>query len=574
MKRAPLWTWCTAAGLLLIGAEASSAVEPSFSNNNRDLLRLKGELAAERAARVPAEAPRGGDGDFIALPGDSFETAIPVPSLPFLGTGNTCDYTDDYTSDSCGHATGPDVVYSYSPAVNQTVSFSLCGSSDFDTQITLFEDTPDNEIDCNDDYCSLKSYIHCRELRAGHTYYIVVDGFESDCGNYQLAILICGGCDSFCSQGDQVEGEISCFDEYVDDYNGGCNFFPPVFTPVECQGGAATICGTAGTYTHLGLSYRDTDWYEICVDEPTVVRACVTADFLSTVGIINPGPVDPCAFDFNLVSAESACETLCVEYDVLEPGTYWVFVATSGFSGVACGSPYTLTIDGCFPCEPCDAEQPILALGNVQTVDYTWPLWEVQVRLANTGGGPAYSINAEIGSDLAWLQIPDPTCYYGALGPGDHEYGVPPDSSYVFDLTDWPGGSFNAWFDITYTDSCGDGHLVHLDPDFLDPEQATGVTAGGAPIAATRLLPARPTPFNPQTTISFEISRATYGELSIFNVSGQLVRELWKGELASGQHSFVWSGRDDGGNSVPSGTYLYRLRTDDFTDTKRMVLIR
>jgi hypothetical protein len=573
MRKAPLWAVWAALVLLFAAAESAAAGHPLLSNNSQDLLRLKEELAAEQERQEPGERPRDAGGGFLSLPGDSFNTAILIPSLPFVGTGNTCAFSNDYDA-SCAGGPAADLVFYYVPAVNQTVSFSLCGSS-YDTQLSVFENGPMNEIACNDDYCGLQSFIDCIELLAGRTYYIVVDGFGGgSCGDYELEIAVCGGCETDCPPDAQIEGESVCYDDYLDDYNGGCNSVPPVFTPIVCQGKIATVCGTAGTYIYNDLDYRDTDWYSICVEESTLIGACVNGDFVSRVAIIQPGSGDGCDLDILcIVDSDVPCQTACCEYYV-GPGEYWIFVATAAFSGVPCGSPYTLHIRGCSPCEPCEAQQPILVLGDVQTVSYVWPLWEVQVRLTNSGPGTALTVSAEMGSDLAWLQIPDPTCYYGDLDPGEFSYGHPGDPSYMFDLTDWPGGSLNAWFDVTYYDSCDTPHVVHLDPDFLDPEEATAVASADPPSAVTRLFPNKPNPFNPQTTISFEIPRATRAEVLIFNGSGRLVRELWRGELDSGEHSFVWSGNDGRGNPVPSGAYFYRLRTDDFAETKRMVLIR
>lgn len=581
MWKAPLWAGGVAVVFCFALAGAAFADgafedEHPLSNNNAHLLKIKEKLAAEAAAHPTPERERDEAGHFIVSPGDDFATALEIVNLPFTGFGNTCNLSNDYDA-SCAGGGAADVVYSYAPAVTQLVYLTLC-SSLYDTQLSVFKDTPANEIACNDDYCGLQSRIDCIELEAGHTYYIVVDGFSTNCGEYELEVGICAGCDATCPYGAQIEGEPVCHEDYLDLYNGGCNSTPPVFTPLECAGydkGIATLCGSAGTYLYGGLNYRDTDWYSICLEESTQVGACVTGEVSYQLSIIRAGDVDPCS-GYELLAtdySDEACEAACADI-YLGPGTYWIFVATQAFADVPCGSPYILQVRGCSSCGDCEADQPVLALGDVVTVGYTWPLWEVQVRLTNSGPGKAYSIYSEMGSDLAWLQIPDNTCFYGNLAQGEHSYGEPGDSSYVFDLTDWPGGSFNAWFDIVYVDSCNTTHLVHLDPDFIDPEQATGVTAGGVPIAETRLFPNRPNPFNPQTTISFEIPRAAYGEVAIFNAAGRLVRELWSGDLESGAHSFVWSGNDGGGTAVPSGAYFYRLRTDDFTETRRMLLIR
>jgi hypothetical protein len=83
-----------------------------------------------------------------------------------------------------------------------------------------------------------------------------------------------------------------------------------------------------------------------------------------------------------------------------------------------------------------------------------------------------------------------------------------------------------------------------------------------------------PNPFNMQTVISFSISRATYGQLTIYNIQGQAVRELVNGQISRGIHEVIWDGTGAGGEELASGVYFYRLKTADFTDTKKFILLK
>ena len=95
------------------------------------------------------------------------------------------------------------------------------------------------------------------------------------------------------------------------------------------------------------------------------------------------------------------------------------------------------------------------------------------------------------------------------------------------------------------------------------------------PQAPARLLAAQPNPFNPRTTIAFELSTQETVNLHIFDLSGHLVRDLVKrGVFASGRHEAVWNGRDNSGRQLASGTYFFRLEAGGYTETKRMVLIK
>jgi len=83
-----------------------------------------------------------------------------------------------------------------------------------------------------------------------------------------------------------------------------------------------------------------------------------------------------------------------------------------------------------------------------------------------------------------------------------------------------------------------------------------------------------PNPFNASTTIPFYIERAGKVELTIFNTLGQKVKTLFSGNLATGDHFIVWDGNDGDGNLVASGVYIYRLKSNGSTETRKMVLLK
>ena len=83
-----------------------------------------------------------------------------------------------------------------------------------------------------------------------------------------------------------------------------------------------------------------------------------------------------------------------------------------------------------------------------------------------------------------------------------------------------------------------------------------------------------PNPFNPVTTIEFSISRDSHVDLCIYDVSGRLVKTLIDGFKKMDNYSIKWNGRDNRGRSVASGVYFYRLKTENFTKSRKMVLLR
>jgi hypothetical protein len=99
-------------------------------------------------------------------------------------------------------------------------------------------------------------------------------------------------------------------------------------------------------------------------------------------------------------------------------------------------------------------------------------------------------------------------------------------------------------------------------------------TAVAVALTGARLYPNQPNPFNPQTTLRFDLPEAGRVRLEVYDVAGRLVRVLVDGERAAGSNEVVWDGRDDGGKAVGSGTYLARLSFNGRMETVRMGLVR
>jgi len=83
-----------------------------------------------------------------------------------------------------------------------------------------------------------------------------------------------------------------------------------------------------------------------------------------------------------------------------------------------------------------------------------------------------------------------------------------------------------------------------------------------------------PNPFNPSTMITFDLSQDSDIKISIYDMTGRLVRELTDQTMTIGSKNISWDGKDDIGNSVSGGVYLYNLQTGDRSQTKKMVLMK
>ncbi len=96
-----------------------------------------------------------------------------------------------------------------------------------------------------------------------------------------------------------------------------------------------------------------------------------------------------------------------------------------------------------------------------------------------------------------------------------------------------------------------------------------------------QLLPGRyelgqntPNPFNPNTTIVFAVPRPSDVRIEVFNMLGQKVKILANEFSKAGYKRVEWDGTDDNGSSVASGVYLYRMTAGDFSETKKMLLLK
>lgn len=103
----------------------------------------------------------------------------------------------------------------------------------------------------------------------------------------------------------------------------------------------------------------------------------------------------------------------------------------------------------------------------------------------------------------------------------------------------------------------------------------SNLTAAPMPlIASAVLLPNYPNPFNPRTAIVYELTETQSVHLTIFSLDGRMVKHLESGVRAEGRHEVLWNGMNDRGMAVPSGTYFYRLQSENVDQIRSMVLVR
>lgn len=116
--------------------------------------------------------------------------------------------------------------------------------------------------------------------------------------------------------------------------------------------------------------------------------------------------------------------------------------------------------------------------------------------------------------------------------------------------------------------------LAHFtDIGWLD-QLSTGIDEDVPSARDIAILSNHPNPFNPTTSIRYEMSAAQRVELSVFNVSGRLVRVLESGIATAGVHETTWDGRDGHGIAAASGVYYLRLSGEREAVTRKIVLLK
>ncbi|MGH1365445.1 MAG: FlgD immunoglobulin-like domain containing protein [Calditrichia bacterium] len=138
--------------------------------------------------------------------------------------------------------------------------------------------------------------------------------------------------------------------------------------------------------------------------------------------------------------------------------------------------------------------------------------------------------------------------------------GALPDGNWILTVSDELGpfsGSFDSW-----------GIKVYMD-------RPTGIGDEDGMIPSTTYLHANyPNPFNPETTLRYDLQSSARVELTIFNLLGQKIRTLVSGKQGAGNYSVKWDGRAENNKQVASGVYIFRLKAGEFVQTRKMMLLR
>ena len=92
--------------------------------------------------------------------------------------------------------------------------------------------------------------------------------------------------------------------------------------------------------------------------------------------------------------------------------------------------------------------------------------------------------------------------------------------------------------------------------------------------AVTALKGNYPNPFNPETTISFSLKEANHVVLEIYDIKGKKVRTLVNDYLSASEHEIVWDGKNESRQTAASGVYFYRMSTKDYSEVRKMIILK
>jgi hypothetical protein len=223
---------------------------------------------------------------------------------------------------------------------------------------------------------------------------------------------------------------------------------------------------------------------------------------------------------------------------------------------------------------------------------YAKTLWNENVAPGPSGRNKRFMIVVSPDNGLTWTESNIVALWDNTGSPGTRSFDNVPNASsqtvfseVTIDLSRYSGSIRIAFY----------GSSFARDPDidfFIDDVTLSVSTVSDVDQTIlptkTTLLSNYPNPFNPYTTIRFSVAELptstlwksktsaikTRVRIDIYNIRGQHVRTLVDDNYSAGEHSVVWNGTDDYGQNVTSGIFFYRLTTDEYSATRKMILLK
>ena len=83
-----------------------------------------------------------------------------------------------------------------------------------------------------------------------------------------------------------------------------------------------------------------------------------------------------------------------------------------------------------------------------------------------------------------------------------------------------------------------------------------------------------PNPFNPNTTLSYILSRASFVNITVYDMAGKAIKTIINSSQNAGLKKVEWNATNDKNEPVSAGLYIYKMQTNEFTETKKMLLLK
>ena len=146
-----------------------------------------------------------------------------------------------------------------------------------------------------------------------------------------------------------------------------------------------------------------------------------------------------------------------------------------------------------------------------------------------------------------------------------------------FSLADYKG--LDSTLTLVVPDNRSNTFSAQIQYRFMD--SSGNILSSGTENVNLDLLPEKflvrdnyPNPFNPITTIQYELPNYSNVKVTLFDITGRTIKEINFGEMVPGRYAYVWDGTNDAGNLVSTGIYFFQINAGSNTAIKKMLLLK
>ena len=197
--------------------------------------------------------------------------------------------------------------------------------------------------------------------------------------------------------------------------------------------------------------------------------------------------------------------------------------------------------------------------GSEQIISSDWVQRATNVQTGTEWGYYGY---------LWWL-LDDLGTSYSAQGFGGQVIAVYPEYDLVIGAQsdiDWASGDYNSHSDLL-------NYRIHDIASMFENLELDNDNDVQSP-SSFKLYSNYPNPFNPVTTLHYNLPEGSYVDIIVYDILGKVVNNLVDGNQSSGYKSVQWNATNNAGQPVSAGLYLYTIQAGDFRQTKKMVLLK